>query len=84
MKPAFRTGREQIGNGLHLPGMMRENTQRLLRGNLGKAVSSEKRGPAHPKRIAGGLSQHSAPQKHEMDLFSKNIGYFGPGVGEPV
>lgn len=84
MKP-FKTGRLSADAGLHLPGMMREKSQRQLQTNLGKAVAAEKRGPAKAMRIKGGLSQHTAPQKHEMTLFgSGGIGFQGPGSGEPV
>jgi len=36
-------------------------------------------------RHAGGMSQSTAPQKHQSTLFSPSFGISGPGIGkEPV
>jgi hypothetical protein len=39
------------------------------------------------KRFGGGLSQHTAPQKHQIGLFDPekvSFGFGGPGSTEPV
>ena len=37
------------------------------------------------KRVGGGMSQHTAPQKHEMGLFdTSKFGFGGPGSTMPT
>jgi hypothetical protein len=80
----LRIGREDQTSALRQPGMNRMSTVRMLKSNLGKATASEKR-PIGGKPKGGGLSQHTAPQKHEASALSTTkFGFGGPGSTMPV
>jgi hypothetical protein len=36
------------------------------------------------KRVSVGMSQSTAPQKHETSLFSGKFGFGGPGTTDPI
>lgn len=72
---------DQPGGALRRPGMLREDTQRILKANLGKVVAEEKRGP---KKAPGGLAQNTAPHKTALGSKRISFGFGGPGTTDPI
>lgn len=74
----LRSKIDQPGGALRQPGMLREDTQRILKANLGKVVTEVKRGPNRVTLKTG--KSMGGP----LDPVKVRFGFGGPGSTDPI